>query len=135
MYTDLAELVTSAINHIGREDVFNNSKIDNHSAITISFHELPDVNIFVVDEMPMIWAIIEKADDFNFKLNSDALLSYIMDSSTPYFHFGQPALLKINDNIELRAAFTPLSLQDGESMSIAINIFVSFMNDVIKLYK
>ncbi|WP_369309407.1 type III secretion protein [Providencia rettgeri] len=135
MYTDLAELVTSAINHIGREDVFNNSKIDNHSAITISFHELPDVNIFVVDEMPMIWAIIEKADDVNFKLNSDALLSYIMDSSTPYFHFGQPALLKINDNIELRAAFTPLSLQDGESMSIAINIFVSFMNDVIKLYK
>ena len=135
MYIDLAELVTSAISHIGREDILQNNKIDNHSAITISLHEMPDINIFMVDEMPMIWSVLSPKDELNTALHSEIILSKLMDNTNQYFYFGQPALLNINDYIELRAVFSPFALKNGESTADAINTFVSFMSKIINLCK
>ena len=77
MSFDLASLLMDAMNVIGRNDLFSGKSIDNHSTITISLGDMPDINLLVVDEVPMIWSVL---CDYDEKLLTQISAELLLDS-------------------------------------------------------
>lgn len=129
MSYDLAALIMDAMNVIGRNDLFSEGKeIDNHSTITISLGDMPDINLLIVDDIPMIWSVLLEYDENQIKQSSSDILLSLINTQTESFYPGQPALVKVESDLELRASFTPIALQNGESMAKAIDEFFQIMN-------
>ncbi|OAT32285.1 type III secretion protein [Proteus myxofaciens] len=129
MSYDLAALIMDAMNVIGRNDLFSEGKeIDNHSTITISLGDMPDINLLIVDGIPMIWSVLREYDENQIKQSSSDILLSLINTQTESFYPGQPALVKVESDLELRASFTPIALQNGESMAKAIDEFFQIMN-------
>ncbi|MBG3019086.1 type III secretion protein [Proteus mirabilis] len=131
MYVDLASLIMDAMNVIGRNDLFPEGKsVDNHSTITISLGDMPDINLLVVDEVPMIWSVLGEYDENLLSQCSTSLLLTNINNQMESFYPGQPALVKVESELELRASFMPIALQNGESMAKAIDEYFQMMNSV-----
>lgn len=131
MSFDLASLLMDAMNVIGRNNLFSGGKsIDNHSTITISLGDMPDINLLVVDEVPMIWSVLCDYDEKLLTQISAELLLDSINNQTESFYPGQPALVRIEDSLELRASFMPIALQNGESMARAIDDYFQIMNSI-----
>lgn len=131
MSFDLASLIMDAMNVIGRNDLFSEGKsVDNHSTITISLGDMPDINLLVVDEVPMIWSVLGEYDENLLSQCSTSLLLTSINNQTESFYPGQPALVKVESELELRASFMPIALQNGESMAKAIDEYFQMMNSV-----
>lgn len=119
------------MNVIGRDDLFSNGKsIDNHSTITISLGEMPDINLLTVDDVPMIWSVLREYDENQLQQNSSGILLEQINVQTESFYPGQPALVKVESDLELRASFMPIALQNGETMAKAIDEFFQVMNQI-----
>lgn len=130
MSFDLASLIMDAMNVIGRNDLFSEGKsVDNHSTITISLGDMPDINLLVVDEVPMIWSVLGEYNENLLSQTSTSLLNSI-NNQTESFYPGQPALVKVESELELRASFMPIALQNGESMAKAIDEYFQMMNTI-----
>ncbi len=131
MSVDLASLIMDAMNVIGRNDLFPEGKsVDNHSTITISLGDMPDINLLVVDEVPMIWSVLGEYDENLLSQCSTSLLLTSINNQMESFYPGQPALVKVESELELRASFMPIALQNGESMAKAIDEYFQMMNSV-----
>ncbi|NBM57660.1 MULTISPECIES: type III secretion protein [Proteus] len=131
MSCDLASLIIDSMNVIGRNDLFSNGKsIDNHSTITISLGEMPDINLLTVDDVPMIWSVLREYDENQLQQNSSGILLDQINVQTESFYPGQPALVKVESDLELRASFMPIALQNGETMAKAIDEFFQVMNQI-----
>ncbi|MCT8264237.1 type III secretion protein [Proteus terrae] len=131
MSFDLASLIMDAMNVIGRGDLFSEGKsVDNHSTITISLGDMPDINLLVVDEVPMIWSVLGEYDENLLSQTSTSLLLNSINNQTESFYPGQPALVKVESELELRASFMPIALQNGESMAKAIDEYFQMMNTI-----
>ncbi|MBJ2119022.1 MULTISPECIES: type III secretion protein [Proteus] len=131
MSCDLASLIIDSMNVIGRDDLFSNGKsIDNHSTITISLGEMPDINLLTVDDVPMIWSVLREYDENQLQQNSSGILLEQINVQTESFYPGQPALVKVESDLELRASFMPIALQNGETMAKAIDEFFQVMNQI-----
>lgn len=131
MSFDLASLIMDAMNVIGRNDLFSGGKsIDNHSTITISLGDMPDINLLVVDEVPMIWSVLGEYNENLLSQCGSQLLLNSINNPTESFYPGQPALVKIETDLELRASFMPIALQNGESMAKAIDEYFQIMNNI-----
>lgn len=131
MSVDLASLIMDAMNVIGRNDLFPEGKsVDNHSTITISLGDMPDINLLVVDEVPMIWSVLGEYDENVLSQCSTSLLLTSINNQMESFYPGQPALVKVESELELRASFMPIALQNGESMAKAIDEYFQMMNSV-----
>ncbi|QEZ93517.1 MULTISPECIES: type III secretion protein [Proteus] len=131
MSVDLASLIMDAMNVIGRNDLFPEGKsVDNHSTITISLGDMPDINLLVVDEVPMIWSVLGEYDENLLSQSSTSLLLTSINNQMESFYPGQPALVKVESELELRASFMPIALQNGESMAKAIDEYFQMMNSV-----
>lgn len=131
MSFDLASLIMDAMNVIGRNDLFSEGKsVDNHSTITISLGDMPDINLLVVDEVPMIWSVLGEYDENLLLQCSTSLLLTSINNQMESFYPGQPALVKVESELELRASFMPIALQNGESMAKAIDEYFQMMNSV-----
>ncbi|CRL61810.1 type III secretion protein [Proteus mirabilis] len=131
MSVDLASLIMDAMNVIGRNDLFSEGKsVDNHSTITISLGDMPDINLLVVDEVPMIWSVLGEYDENLLSQCSTSLLLISINNQMESFYPGQPALVKVESELELRASFMPIALQNGESMAKAIDEYFQMMNSV-----
>ncbi|WP_368570499.1 hypothetical protein [Acinetobacter baumannii] len=131
MSCDLAGLVIDSMNVIGRNDLFSGGKsIDNHSTITISLGEMPDINLLTVDDVPMIWSVLREYDENQLQQNSSGILLDQINVQTESFYPGQPALVKVESDLELRASFMPVALQNGETMAKAIDEFFQVMNQI-----
>ena len=131
MSFDLASLIMDAMNVIGRNDLFSEGKsIDNHSTITISLGEMPDINLLVVDDVPMIWSVLRDYDESLLKQCGSEMLIDNINNQTEIFYPGQPALVKVESELELRASFMPIALQTGESMAKAIDEYFQVMNRI-----
>ncbi|GLX64727.1 type III secretion protein [Proteus sp. DFP240708] len=131
MSFDLASLIMDAMNVIGRNDLFSEGKsVDNHSTITISLGDMPDINLLVVDEVPMIWSVLGEYDENLLSQCSTSLLLTSINNQMESFYPGQPALVKVESELELRASFMPIALQNGESMAKAIDEYFQMMNSV-----
>lgn len=131
MSFDLASLIMDAMNVIGRNDLFSEGKsVDNHSTITISLGDMPDINLLVVDEVPMIWSVLGEYDENLLSQSSTSLLLNSINNQTESFYPGQPALVKVESELELRASFMPIALQNGESMAKAIDEYFQMMNSI-----
>ncbi|WP_109400095.1 type III secretion protein [Proteus sp. TJ1640] len=131
MSCDLASLIIDSMNVIGRDDLFSNGKsIDNHSTITISLGEMPDINLLTVDDVPMIWSVLREYDENQLQQNSSGILLDQINVQTESFYPGQPALVKVESDLELRASFMPIALQNGETMAKAIDEFFQVMNQI-----
>ncbi|CRL63859.1 type III secretion protein [Proteus penneri] len=131
MSCDLASLIIDSMNVIGRDDLFSNGKsIDNHSTITISLGEMPDINLLTVDDVPMIWSVLREYDENQLQQNSSGILLEQINIQTESFYPGQPALVKVESDLELRASFMPIALQNGETMAKAIDEFFQVMNQI-----
>lgn len=131
MSVDLASLVMDSMNVIGRNDLFPEGKsVDNHSTITISLGDMPDINLLVVDEVPMIWSVLGEYDENLLSQCSTSLLLTSINNQMESFYPGQPALVKVESELELRASFMPIALQNGESMAKAIDEYFQMMNSV-----
>lgn len=129
MSYDLAALIMDAMNVIGRNDLFSEGKgIDNHSTISISLGDMPDINLLTVDGIPMIWSVLREYDENQIKQSSADILLSLINTQTESFYPGQPALVRIESELELRASFTPIALENGESMAKAIDEFFQVMN-------
>ena len=130
MSVDLASLIMDAMNVIGRNDLFPEGKsVDNHSTITISLGDMPDINLLVVDEVPMIWSVLGEYDENLLSQCSTSLLLTNINQMESFYP-GQPALVKVESELELRASFMPIALQNGESMAKAIDEYFQMMNSV-----
>ncbi|HEJ9486420.1 MULTISPECIES: type III secretion protein [Proteus] len=131
MSFDLASLIMDAMNVIGRNDLFSEGKsVDNHSTITISLGDMPDINLLVVDEVPMIWSVLGEYNENLLSQTSTSLLLNNINNQTESFYPGQPALVKVESELELRASFMPIALQNGESMAKAIDEYFQMMNSI-----
>ncbi|HEK0787347.1 type III secretion protein [Proteus sp. GOKU] len=131
MSFDLASLIMDAMNVIGRNDLFSEGKsVDNHSTITISLGDMPDINLLVVDEVPMIWSVLGEYNENLLSQTSTSLLLNSINNQTESFYPGQPALVKVESELELRASFMPIALQNGESMAKAIDEYFQMMNTI-----
>lgn len=131
MSFDLASLIMDAMNVIGRNDLFSGGKsIDNHSTITISLGDMPDINLLVVDEVPMIWSVLGEYNESLLSQCGSQLLLNSINNPAESFYPGQPALVKIETDLELRASFMPIALQNGESMAKAIDEYFQIMNNI-----
>ncbi|MBG2915643.1 type III secretion protein [Proteus cibarius] len=131
MSFDLASLIMDAMNVIGRSDLFSEGKsVDNHSTITISLGDMPDINLLVVDEVPMIWSVLGEYNENLLSQTSTSLLLNNINNQTESFYPGQPALVKVESELELRASFMPIALQNGESMAKAIDEYFQMMNNI-----
>ncbi|AYY82070.1 MULTISPECIES: type III secretion protein [Proteus] len=131
MSFDLASLIMDAMNVIGRNDLFSGGKsIDNHSTITISLGDMPDINLLVVDEVPMIWSVLGEYNENLLSQCGSQLLLNSINNPAESFYPGQPALVKIETDLELRASFMPIALQNGESMAKAIDEYFQIMNNI-----
>ena len=131
MSFDLANLIMDAMNVIGRNDLFSEGKsIDNHSTITISLGEMPDINLLVVDDVPMIWSTLREYDENLLKQCSSEILIDNINNQAESFYPGEPTLVKVESELELRAAFMPVALQNGESMAKAIDEYFQVMNRI-----
>ncbi|ATM99333.1 MULTISPECIES: type III secretion protein [Morganellaceae] len=131
MSFDLASLIMDAMNVIGRSDLFSEGKsVDNHSTITISLGDMPDINLLVVDEVPMIWSVLGEYNENLLSQTSTSLLLNSINNQTESFYPGQPALVKVESELELRASFMPIALQNGESMAKAIDEYFQMMNTI-----
>ena len=131
MSFDLASLIMDAMNVIGRNDLFSEGKsVDNHSTITISLGDMPDINLLVVDEVPMIWSVLGEYDENLLSQCSTSLLLTSINNQMESFYPGQPALVKVESELELRASFMPIALQNGGSMAKAIDEYFQMMNSV-----
>lgn len=131
MSVDLASLIMDAMNVIGRNDLFSEGKsVDNHSTITISLGDMPDINLLVVDEVPMIWSVLGEYNENLLSQCSTSLLLISINNQMESFYPGQPALVKVESELELRASFMPIALQNGESMAKAIDEYFQMMNSV-----
>ncbi|EST57586.1 type III secretion protein [Proteus hauseri] len=131
MSCDLAGLIIDSMNVIGRNDLFSGGKsIDNHSTITISLGEMPDINLLTVDDVPMIWSVLREYDENQLQQNSSGILLDQINVQTESFYPGQPALVKVESDLELRASFMPVALQNGETMAKAIDEFFQVMNQI-----
>lgn len=131
MSFDLASLIMDAMNVIGRNDLFSEGKsVDNHSTITISLGDMPDINLLVVDEVPMIWSVLGEYNENLLSQTSTSLLLNSINNQTESFYPGQPALVKVESELELRASFMPIALQSGESMAKAIDEYFQMMNTI-----
>lgn len=131
MSFDLASLIMDAMNVIGRSDLFSEGKsVDNHSTITISLGDMPDINLLVVDEVPMIWSVLGEYNENLLSQTSTSLLLNNINNQTESFYSGQPALVKVESELELRASFMPIALQNGESMAKAIDEYFQMMNNI-----
>lgn len=131
MSCDLAGLIIDSMNVIGRNDLFSGGKsIDNHSTITISLGEMPDINLLIVDDVPMIWSVLREYDENQLQQNSSGILLDQINVQTESFYPGQPALVKVESDLELRASFMPVALQNGETMAKAIDEFFQVMNQI-----
>ncbi|WP_100158983.1 InvB/SpaK family type III secretion system chaperone [Proteus columbae] len=131
MSFDLASLIMDAMNVIGRNDLFSEGKsVDNHSTITISLGDMPDINLLVVDEVPMIWSVLGEYNENLLSQTSSSLLLTSINNQTESFYPGQPALVKVESELELRASFMPIALQNGESMAKAIDEYFQMMNSI-----
>lgn len=131
MSFDLAQLLIDAMNVIGRTDLFSGGhSIDNHSTITISLGDMPDINLLIVDNVPMIWSVLREYDENQLKQNSSEIILSHVNSETESFYPGQPALVKVENDLELRASFMPIALQNGETMAKAIDEFFQAMNQI-----
>ncbi|MEQ5226732.1 type III secretion protein [Proteus cibi] len=131
MSCDLAGLIIDSMNVIGRNDLFSGGKsIDNHSTITISLGEMPDINLLTVDDVPMIWSVLREYDENQLQQNSRGILLDQINVQTESFYPGQPALVKVESDLELRASFMPVALQNGETMAKAIDEFFQVMNQI-----
>lgn len=131
MSFDLASLIMDAMNVIGRNDLFSEGKsVDNHSTITISLGDMPDINLLVVDEVPMIWSVLGEYNENLLSQCSTSLLLTSINNQMESFYPGQPALVKVESELELRASFMPIALQNGESMAKAIDEYFQMMNSV-----
>ncbi|MBG6027881.1 type III secretion protein [Proteus columbae] len=131
MSVDLASLIMDAMNVIGRNDLFPEGKsVDNHSTITISLGDMPDINLLVVDEVPMIWSVLGEYDENLLSQCSTSLLLTSINNQMESFYPGQPALVKVESELELRASFMPIALQNGESMAKAIDEYFQMMNSI-----
>ncbi|MCT8250291.1 type III secretion protein [Proteus vulgaris] len=131
MSCDLAGLIIDAMNVIGRDDLFSGGRsIDNHSTITISLGEMPDINLLTVDDVPMIWSVLREYDENQLRQNSSGILLEQINTQTESFYPGQPALVKVESDLELRASFMPVALQNGETMAKAIDEFFQVMNQI-----
>lgn len=131
MSFDLANLIMDAMNVIGRNDLFSEGKsVDNHSTITISLGDMPDINLLVVDEVPMIWSVLGEYNENLLSQTSTSLLLNSINNQTESFYPGQPALVKVESELELRASFMPIALQNGESMAKAIDEYFQVMNSI-----
>ncbi|MEQ5391832.1 type III secretion protein [Proteus sp. fly-1013] len=131
MSFDLASLIMDAMNVIGRNDLFSEGKsVDNHSTITISLGDMPDINLLVVDEVPMIWSVLGEYNENLLSQTSTSLLLNNINNQTESFYPGQPALVKVESELELRASFMPIALQNGESMAKAIDEYFQMMNTI-----
>lgn len=131
MSFDLASLIMDAMNVIGRNDLFSEGKsVDNHSTITISLGDMPDINLLVVDEVPMIWSVLGEYNENLLSQTSTSLLLNSINNQTESFYPGQPALVKVESELELRASFMPIALQNGESMAKAIDEYFQMMNSI-----
>lgn len=131
MSCDLAGLIIDSMNVIGRNDLFSGGKsIDNHSTITISLGEMPDINLLTVDDVPMIWSVLREYDENQLQQNSSGILLDQINVQTESFYPGQPALVKVESDLELRASFMPIALQNGETMAKAIDEFFQVMNQI-----
>ncbi|QIG04617.1 type III secretion protein [Proteus sp. ZN5] len=131
MSFDLASLIMDAMNVIGRNDLFSEGKsVDNHSTITISLGDMPDINLLVVDEVPMVWSVLGEYNENLLSQCSAPLLLNSINNQTESFYPGQPALVKVESELELRASFMPIALQNGESMAKAIDEYFQMMNTI-----
>lgn len=131
MSFDLASLIMDAMNVIGRSDLFSEGKsVDNHSTITISLGDMPDINLLVVDEVPMIWSVLGEYNENLLSQCSTSLLLTSINNQTESFYPGQPALVKVESELELRASFMPIALKNGESMAKAIDEYFQMMNNI-----
>lgn len=131
MSFDLASLIMDAMNVIGRNDLFSEGKsVDNHSTITISLGDMPDINLLVVDEVPMVWSVLGEYNENLLSQCSAPLLLTSINNQTESFYPGQPALVKVESELELRASFMPIALQNGESMAKAIDEYFQMMNTI-----
>ncbi|WP_193015537.1 type III secretion protein [Proteus sp. FME41] len=131
MSFDLASLIMDAMNVIGRNDLFSEGKsVDNHSTIKISLGDMPDINLLVVDEVPMIWSVLGEYNENLLSQCSASLLINSINNQSESFYPGQPALVKVESELELRASFMPMALQNGESMAKAIDEYFQMMNSI-----
>ncbi len=131
MSFDLASLIMDAMNVIGRNDLFSEGKsVDNHSTITISLGDMPDINLLIVDEVPMIWSVLGEYNENLLSQCSHSLLINSINNQSESFYPGQPALVKVESELELRASFMPIALENGESMAKAIDEYFQMMNSV-----
>src|SRR5699024_1809430 len=89
MSFDLASLIMDAMNVIGRSDLFSEGKsVDNHSTITISLGDMPDINLLVVDEVPMIWSVLGEYNENLLSQTSTSLLLNNINNQTESFYPG-----------------------------------------------
>ncbi|MBG3012953.1 type III secretion protein [Proteus faecis] len=135
MSCDLAGLIIDSMSVIGRDDLFSGGRsIDNHSTITISLGEMPDINLLTVDDVPMIWSVLREYDENQLRQNSSGILLEQINTQTESFYPGQPALVKVESDLELRASFMPVALQNGETMAKAIDEFFQVMNQIYQQF-
>ncbi|EEG87569.1 hypothetical protein PROPEN_00280 [Proteus penneri ATCC 35198] len=86
---------------------------------------MPDINLLTVDDVPMIWSVLREYDENQLQQNSSGILLDQINVQTESFYPGQPALVKVESDLELRASFMPIALQNGETMAKAIDEFFS----------
>nr|WP_286146137.1 type III secretion protein [Shigella sp. FC1967] len=98
--------------------------------MTISLGDMPDINLLVVDEVPMIWSVLGEYNENLLSQTSTSLLLNSINNQTESFYPGQPALVKVESELELRASFMPIALQNGESMAKAIDEYFQVMNSI-----
>lgn len=134
MFVNLADLISSAIHYIGRGDTLPvNAQLDNHSAITLHLGNDKCIHVIMNDGVPVIWSVICEYSRINTQSINESLLS-VMNNYSPFFHAGQPALVNVDGNIELRATFSLSALKNGETMAAAINDFALVMENTLKIY-
>lgn len=134
MSMNLSGLISSAIRYIGRGDALPvNTQLDNHSAITLYLGNAKCIHVMTIDDTPVIWSVICEYKRVDTRSISESLLS-VMNNYSPFFHFGQPALVNIDGNIELRATFSLLALKNEETMAAAINDYALVMENIFKIY-
>lgn len=91
---------------------------------------MPDINLLVVDEVPMIWSVLGEYNENLLSQCGSQLLLNSINNPAESFYPGQPALVKIETDLELRASFMPIALQNGESMAKAIDEYFQIMNNI-----
>lgn len=134
MSVDIAFFVTEALKKMGREDLMvGGHRLDNHSTITISLSNMPNINIAYIDDYPVVWTTFGVIENNVLSQLSELLLMASLTRNSDLFHLGQPALCQTDNGLELRATFTEIGLHDIDSFIRALEYFYDCMYNIYGL--